>query len=180
VRRGIVDKYKNHRSKPLLEHLADFRQSLLDKGDTEDHARLTHNRAKAIIKHCKFVFPSDIQPSKVMKYIAARKKDGLSIKSCNYYLGAIKHLHNLMVDDQRIAENPLRHLKNQNASKDVRRPRRALTLEEANKLLAATFHEPKHHNLTGKERYLLYIMAIYTGFRAKELFSMTWRLLDLG
>jgi len=85
-----------------------------------------------------------------------------------------------MVDDQRIAENPLRHLKNQNASKDIRRPCRALTLEEANKLLAATIHGPKHHNLTGKERYLLYIMAIYTGFRAKELSSMTWRLLDLG
>lgn len=36
---GVVDRYKEHRKRPLAEHLEDFRQFLLAKGDTVRHAR---------------------------------------------------------------------------------------------------------------------------------------------
>lgn len=85
-----------------------------------------------------------------------------------------------MVNDQRICENPLAHLKGQNVQKDIRRQRRALTLEEINALLTATLKGQKHHNLTGKERYMLYTLAFSTGFRASELHSLTWRSLNLS
>jgi len=176
---GVVDRFKEHRKRPLAEHLSDFRQYLFDKGDTQDYAKLTHNRVKAILTNCKFSFIADVQPSKVQRYIAERKRKGLSIKSCNYYLTAAKNFFNWMVNDRRTGENPLVHLKGQNAKKDVRRRRRALTLEEANRLLIGTLKNSKHHNLTGKERYLLYILAIYTGYRAKELSSIRWNLLEL-
>ena len=177
---GIVDKYKEYRTVSLLKHLEEFGQNLLDKGDTKDHARLTHNRAKAIIEGCKFVLLSDVQPSKVMGYIADRKRSGLSIKSCNYYLGAIKQFFNWMVNDQRTGENPLVHLKSQNANLDIRRERRALEIEELNILLNHTLEGIKHHNLTGKQRYMLYILAMNTGFRAGELASLTWESFNLS
>ena len=47
-------------------------------------------------------------------------------------------------------------------------------------MLVGTLEGPQHHNLTGKERYLLYILAIYTGYRAKELSSIRWNLLELS
>jgi len=180
ARAGVVDRYKEHRKRPLTEHLKDFKQYLLDKGDTKDYARLTHNRIQAILNGGKFVFISDIQPSRVQRYIAERKRTGLSIKSCNYYLTAAKTFFNWMVSDRRIGENPLIHLKGQNAKKDIRRQRRALTPDETNKLLAATLKGSKHHNLTGRQRYMLYTLALSTGFRANELHSLTWRSLVLS
>jgi len=127
ARAGVVDRYKKHRKKPLIEHLADFKQSLLDKGCTIDHAGLTHNRVKAILNGCKFVLLSDVQPSRVQRYLAESKKAGLSTKSCNYYLTAIKSFFNWMVADQRIGENPLSHLKRQNAQKDIRKAQNITT-----------------------------------------------------
>jgi site-specific recombinase XerC len=180
VKEGIVDQFKKHRKRSLLEHLENFKQYLLDKGNTADYANLTHNRIKAILTACKFVFIADVQPSRVQRYIAERKREGLSIKSCNYYLTAAKSFLNWMVADRRIAENPLAHLKGQNAKKDIRRQRRALTQDEITALLTATLKGQKHYNLTGKQRYMLYTLAMSTGFRAKELHSMTWRSLNLN
>ena len=180
ARAGVVDRYKEHRQTALTEHLTDFKQYLLDKGDTQDYARLTHNRVKAILTDCKFTFIGDVQPSRVQRYIAERKQKGLSIKSCNYYLTAAKTFFNWMVADRRIGENPLVHLKGQNAKKDIRRQRRALTPDETNVLLTATLKGSKHHNLTGKQRYMLYTLALSTGYRAGELHSLTWRSLNLS
>jgi len=180
ARTGVVDRYKEHRQTALTEHLKNFKQYLLDKGDTQDYARLTHNRVKAILTDCKFTFIGDVQPSRVQRYIAERKQKGLSIKSCNYYLTAAKTFFNWMVADKRIDENPLVHLKGQNAQKDIRRQRRALTPDETDVLLTATLKGPKHHNLTGKQRYMLYTLALSTGFRASELHSLTWRSLILS
>ncbi len=177
---GVVDRYKEHRQRPLAEHLKDFKQYLLDKGDTKDYANLTHNRVKAILTGCKFTFISDVQPSRVQRYIAERKRERLRIKMCNYYLNAAKTFFNWMVADRRTGENPRVHLKGQNAKKDIRRQRRALTLDEIDVLLTATLKGPKHHNLTGQQRYMLYTLALSTGYRAGELHSLAWRSLNLS
>ena len=91
---------------PLLEHLTDFKQSLLDKGDTEKKAKLVYNRTKAIVDNCNFVYLSNISASKVQRYLAERRRGGLSIRSSNFYLQAIKQFLNWMVANNRIAENP--------------------------------------------------------------------------
>ena len=177
---GVIDRFKEHRTIPLIEHVKVYRQALLDKGDTKDHAERTHSRAQAIFQACGFVFIQDVQASRVQRYIAERRKSGLGVKTCNHYLTAAKTFFNWMVGDRRIGENPLAHLKGQNAKKDIRRQRRALALEEIDALLTATLAGAKHHNLTGKERYMLYILALSTGFRAGELHSLLWRSLDLS
>ena len=45
----------------VSEHLKDFNQYLIDKGDTPDYVRLTYNRIVAILDGCNF---SDIQAHK--------------------------------------------------------------------------------------------------------------------
>ena len=177
---GLIDRYKEHRKRPLSKHLQEFRESLLNKGTTQKQAHLAHNRAKAVIDNCKFVYVSDISGSKAQKYLAARRRSGLSIRSSNFYLQAIKQLLNWMVADGRTGENPLAYLKGQNPKKDIRHARRALTLEEINAVLTVTLAGRKHHNLTGKQRYMLYLLALTTGLRAKELASVTWRRLNLS
>ncbi|MHC4397923.1 MAG: tyrosine-type recombinase/integrase [Planctomycetota bacterium] len=180
ARAGVVDRYKQHRKRPLLSHLQEFKESLIHKGTTEKQACLIHNRAEAVIDNCKFVYISDISGSRVQRYLAERRRNGLSIRSSNFYLGAIKQFLNWMVADSRAAKNLLVHLKGQNPKKDIRHDRRALTLEEISTLLTVTLTGQKHHNMTGRERYMLYILALTTGFRAKELASLTWRSLNLS
>ena len=67
---GIVDKYKEHRKRPLREHLEDFRASLKAKGNTQEYCKLTYHRAERICNGCKFLFWDDISASDVQLYIA--------------------------------------------------------------------------------------------------------------
>jgi hypothetical protein len=43
------DRFEKDRLKPLTEHLEDFKQNLLNKGNTTKHVNLTYNRAKKIV-----------------------------------------------------------------------------------------------------------------------------------
>jgi integrase len=180
AKEGIVDRFKEHRKRPLIEHLKDYRQYMVDKSDTKDYARLTHNRIKAIINGCKLVFISDVQASKVQRYIAERKNSGLSIKSCNYYLTAIKSFFNWLVADSRTAENPLLHLKGQNAKVDIRRVRRSLETDEIRRLLETTSTGPERYGMSGHERNLLYRLAAETGLRANELRNLNTQDFDFN
>ena len=72
---GIFDKYKEHRKKPLIEHLEDFKQSLINNGNTKKHAEMTYQRTKAIINNCKFIYITDVQPSLVLNEIGKLYKE---------------------------------------------------------------------------------------------------------
>jgi integrase len=176
---GIIDKYKEQRKKPLVEHLNDFRASLENKGTTEKHACLVYNRAKAVIECCKFAYIADIAASRVQRYLAERRRDGLSIRSSNFYLQAIKQFCRWLVADNRAAENPLTYLQGQNPKTDIRHSRRALSVDELNKLIKSTAQGQKHSGMTAKERTMLYRLALTTGLRAGELASLTWQSFNL-
>jgi integrase len=123
---------------------------------------------------------SDISASRVQTYLAERRRGGLSIRTSNFYLQAIKQFLSWMVADGRTPENLLSYVQGQNPKTDIRHERRALTLKELNSLLPSTLKCKKHHNLTGEQRYMLYTLALTTGFRCRELASLTWRSLNLS
>ncbi len=176
---GVIDKYAEHRKQPLNEHLADFKTNLLSKGTTAQHAQLTSNRIKAILNTCKFTFMADISASKTLRYLAERRRNGLSIKSSNDYLQAIKQFCRWLVADRRMADNPLAYLSGLNVKTDRRHDRRALSSEEIARLVKAACEGKKHHKMTGRERALLYVLVAHTGLRANEVSSLTWQSLDL-
>lgn len=176
---GIVDRFKEHRRKPLMQHLDEFKASLLNKGTTDKQACLVYNRAKAIIENCGFDFISDISASKVGIYLGQRKRSGLSIRSSNFYLQAIKQFSRWLVADNRSGENVLAYLSSQNPQTDIRHARRALTPDELNQLITDTMNGENHSGMTGRERAILYILAVNTGLRASELASLTWQSFNL-
>ncbi len=136
---GVVDRYKEHRKRPLLEHLEDFRQALLAKGDTVDHARQTKYRIETILTGCGFVLWSDMQASRLQKHLAGLHADdsGIGAQTYNYYLQAVKQFCRWMVQDGRAAESPIEHLKSINARVDRRRDRRSFEPDELKRLLKA-------------------------------------------
>jgi len=89
---GIIDRYKEHRKKPLVEHLSDFKTSLLAKGDSKEYVEQTLARIKPVFDDCKFVFWQDISANTIQKHLAGlrNKENGISAKTSNYYLQSTK------------------------------------------------------------------------------------------
>jgi len=174
VQEGVVDRYKEHRGRPLLEHLEEFRQALLDNGDTVEHARLATHRVRRALTGCRFALWADIQASRLQSYLASLRHgdNGISAQTYNYYLQAFKQFCRWMVADGRAAESPIEHLKNVNARVDRRRERRSLEPDELRRLLETTAAAPLLYGMTGYERYLLYRFAAETGLRANEIRSL--------
>ena len=139
-----------------------------------------YNRAKAVIENCKFAKMSDISASKVQRYLAGRRRDGLSIRSGNFYLQAVKQFCRWLAADNRTVENPLAYLAGQNPKTDIRHARRALTVEESDRLMEHTIGGETHSGMTGKERAMLYALSVTTGLRASELASLTWQSFSLS
>src|SRR5262249_23204920 len=122
---GLEDQFEEHRRTPLADHLADFRQFLEGRGNTEKHARQTCKRVQSIMVGCKFVRLGDVSPSAVVEWLKnERAAERLGIQSSNYYLGCIKSFLAWMVKDGRTERNPLAQMSGMNAKIDVRRERR--------------------------------------------------------
>ena len=49
---GVVDRYKEHRCRPLREHLEDFNEWLLTQDNSEKHASQTMRRCEKVIEGC--------------------------------------------------------------------------------------------------------------------------------
>jgi integrase len=170
---GQHDPFKKHRRRPLLEHLADFEQSLRAKNDTDEHVAVIQARIKRVLSKCEFALLSDLSASALANCLSALRQEGMSVQTSNHYLRAIKQFARWMVQDRRMAENPLAHLATLNVEVDRRRRRRALTTNEFDRLVAAAQNGPPVMRLSGPDRAILYIIAGYTGYRRGEIGSIT-------
>ncbi len=182
IRIGLLDVHITLKAKLLDQHLNDFKDFLISKGNTKGHAIKTYNRAKTILDSSKAVSWTDISASGIQNVLANMRKPtiknettvkGISAKTSNYYLQAVKQFCRWMVQDRRANENPLKHLKQINSKIEEGRKRRALSPDEIRLLLETTETQPVHFKMSGHERAMLYKLAIETGLRQSELKSLT-------
>ena len=183
ARAGVVDRYKEHRKRPLAKHLEEFQQALLAKGDTPEYAKTVLSRVKRVFDECKFTFWNNIQASMVQhvisnlrKYVKTRKgqKDlgEISAQTYNFYIKSFKQFCKWMVQDGRADKSPVEHLQTKNVRTDRQHDRRALEVDEIRRLLEATQAAPKRFGMTGYERALLYRLTTETGLRRDEAKSI--------
>ncbi len=178
----LLDSTRAAAGKPLMQHLDDFKQSMLDKGDTEKQAEQVTMRARAVMQGCGFKSWSDIRADRVERYLAGLRsgEDGLSAQTSNFYLQAIQGFCRWMVQNRRATESPLAHLKRLNVKVDRRHDRTAFEVEEVRRLLAATIMGPERYGMDGRERSLVYKVAVETGLRANEVRTLTVSAFDLS
>ena len=178
--RGDIDPFEDHRKRPLVEHLDDFKAGLLAKGATDKQAGQVTSRCRKIIKACRFVKLTDLSPSAVEKYLHEQRQTGLSIQSSNHYLAGIKSFVNWLVSDGRMPSSPLAHLRKLNAKLDIRHDRRASSADDVARIInAAETSKTTFRGLDGPTRAKLYRLALMTGLRASELASLTPASFDL-
>ncbi len=178
---GLLEGRRLAASKPLAEHLEDWRQALLDKGACERHAQQVFSRAERTFRACRFTKWSDLSASAVMRYLGQRREGAkpISAQTFNFYLQAVKQFAKWMVRDGRATESPLAHLQGLNVRTDRRHDRRALTADELRRLFETTPEQDERGGMSGHERAMLYRLAVETGLRQNELRSLTRASFDL-
>jgi integrase len=98
-------------------------------------------------------------------FIRWRSANGESSpKTLNLYLDSLSGFFTWLRQTERASANPLAHVSKINGKRDIRRKRRALTDEEAKRLLCAA----------PEWRREVYFLALWTGLRRDELKNLTW------
>ena len=124
-----------------------------------------------IIEGCGFIAPYDITDQKIKLWMTEMRNKGKTAKAVHTHILKFSGFIRWMVQTGRLSENPIRTIKNRKPqTKD--RPRRALTDEQVTALLTATVDANKHHGTTGHVRHLVYRLALGTGLRYNEIYTL--------
>lgn len=176
---GILDRERAAATKPWNKHLEDYRESLRNANRSKVYVDKTCNRITALLNGINPSSLTAITPATVSQILAELRKKGLSVKSSNHYLAAIKGFFNWMVRERRLSLNPIASLQCLNARADRRHVRRTLEISEVQRLLDAALHGKERFNVSGLDRYWLYRLAVETGLRSNELRSLDRSCFDL-
>jgi hypothetical protein len=162
---GLIAPGRTALAHALDYHRDDFEQSLKAKGRTAKHIRETMSAIKEICDECGFSHWRDITASGVDYYLGEKREDrvevvddkekgikGISARTYNYKLKAFKQFCTWMVRGGRAIESPVTHLDTLNTKTDRRRVRRALTQEDAVRLLSTTTQSQERYGMEGPER----------------------------
>jgi integrase len=168
------DPFRDHRERPLADHLADFRKSMEAKNRSAQHIQQTVNRTTAVCDGCGFKVFDDLQALPIENWLVEqRKRSDFGVKTTNYYIKAVKQFARWMVRNKRAAENRVAHLAELNADVDVRVERRAISPDGFDRLVKAASEGKPFRSICGPDRAMLYLVAASTGLRAGELHSLT-------
>ncbi len=115
-----------------------------------------------------------------VEFLVEHRSKGASPRTVNGYIVALQGFVRWLVKSKRIGSNPLETLSLVNTAADVRRRRRELTVDELRRLFnAARASTRTYRGLTGEDRFMLYLTAAGTGFRARALANLTPENFDL-
>ena len=179
---GLFDPYEEHRRRSVSDHITDYGAFLEAKDNSEQHVNQTISRIRRLAAGCKFERLSDIDAAKVAGWLLRQRKQSkrFSIQTSNFYLDSFKYLCNWLVRHERLAKNPVSLLQRLNVETDRRHDRRSLGDEEFERLLeVATNSDRRVEGVEGRDRAMLYILAAWTGYRRRELASLTLRSFEL-
>ncbi|HMB05426.1 MAG TPA: hypothetical protein VKP69_17025 [Isosphaeraceae bacterium] len=203
-----ADALINHGARPLSDHLADWQAGMLARGKTARHAGQYHTRAARVAALVRGARPDDIDPGKrpeaqarathvladalkaarlpdltpdrIQAALARLREVGKSNQTVNHYRAAVRAFVRWASDNGRLRDDPMRGVKGFNVDADRRHLRRALTPDEAARLIRAAESGPVVMGMTGPDRARLYALALGTGLRASELASLTPERFDLS
>ena len=185
VQRGeaeILDRFADHRKRPLAEHVEAFRNWLESRGGCPKHVKQTASRLSTMFAGCGFKRLPDLNTEAVGSWLHDRRQVGaVARKTCNYHIQAARQFGAWLVRSKRWLENPFATLAPIGGAAENHRERRSLAAEEFARLVdAAAASATTLRKLSGLDRAMLYQVAVGSGLRARELGSLTPGNLDLA
>jgi integrase len=176
---GLVDTFTDNQRVPIETHLVAFETHLKVKGNSPRYIKETLHSIRLVCSAQQMVFLSDITTERLECFLAEKHGAGMSPRTVNSYLVALKVFTAWCDRTGRVRQNPLKHLEKRNEAVDQRRPRRTLSPEDFTKLIKYTETAEPLRRLSGLDRAMLYSVAVATGLRAGELASLTTSSLSL-
>jgi integrase len=177
-RAGFHEDADDHAGTPIEDHLEAYRQSFADRGHTDRQAREVTARCQSACTGCKFRALPDLRADKLAAWLTrnrelgTRQAGGFGTQTSNHYLAAMKAFAAWCVRTNRLQANPFASTQKLNVETDLRRNRRAFTDEEVAYLLEHTANDIDYREMSGADRCVVYKIALYTGLRAGEIWSL--------
>jgi integrase len=182
-RLGLIDvaaeKAAGQRNSELQPHIDAFKESISHR--SSQYQLHIKGRLKKIVEQCGFKKLGDIEGEAVLRGVRAiAKAENLGARTFNHYVEAMVAFCAWCVETKRLAANPMDGTERLNTEVDVRHKRRALTEDEAARLIqSARDSGEKIEGFDGEQRARIYILSYMTGLRRSEIASLTPRSFDL-
>ncbi|GMU37715.1 MAG: hypothetical protein AMXMBFR22_19060 [Phycisphaerae bacterium] len=168
---GLVDRTLEAARTPMRVVLADFIRHLRRKGTGRAYTRQALASIKWMIDHAAMERLADFREERIDKALGKLADAGRSVKTVNEYRGICFALARWAMTTARLLDrNPVEAVPRRKArgESDIVKVRRALTVEEAGRLL----------NVAGTRR-AYYAVALWSGLRWGEIAALEWRDADL-
>ena len=155
----------------LEKALEQFRTKMVAAGNTPKHIKATNNGILLVCEATGIDSLTDIRRETIERWIADEvEKKNLAPRTINGYLTAIKSFVQYLVDIELLPKHPLKSVQKLNHEIDVRKKRRAMTVDEVERLLqVAAVLGRKSNKWNPGERVLIYRLLLGTGLRSTEL-----------
>lgn len=141
--------------RPLAEHLREYERDLMARNRAPGYIRKVMPRCRRVIEECRWARLGDITAD---GFVSWRASAGCGPRTANHYLDAVRSFLEWLVRCGRLSTNPLLRVQKAETRGHERVVRRAYTLDELRRLLAAA-----------EARRPIYLGAALTGLRFGEL-----------
>ena len=173
---GLIDPRQEafavHAMKSLSEHLDAF-EAAIESQAKANHVQRTRAKIDRMVKWCGWSILRDVEADGVNRFASSLRAANQAPATIRHYITAIRHFTKWATESGRLPYDVLVTVKKPNAKTDRKINRRALSIDELQWLYATTETEPTRHGLVGRERALVYRVAVMTGLRAGELRGLT-------
>jgi len=181
LRASGVPKHVIEAKRPLDDHLNAYKAYLRSKGNTADYVALCESRLRKVLSATKTTTLGELDGERIAATLATwrtRNRKPIGIGTSNHYVTAIKALSRWAWRERKLPDDPLAGLRKQNAETDRKRVRRPLTPTELETLTREAQQSKRTYRgddwqFTPTDRAMLYVVAAYTGLRAKECAALS-------
>jgi len=192
-RAGITSGFEDHDERPLDDHVKDFLATVRARGVCAKYLADREKCVRAFIAHRGAKKLKDLDLASASAWLNELRATGLSHRSVNTRYAALAQFGKWLVTARRWAHDPFEGLRPLNEAEDQRHVRRALTPEEAGRLLQAAAERPLrqaeeeriHAGVSGAERERLlrlgqtravcWSLMLGLGLRAGECRRVRWQ-----
>jgi len=151
---------RQHAQRPVHVYLDQLLADLLARGKDNEYRSHVKQRATKLIAECDWNLPRDITGE---SFTSWRAKQTLAARTLNHYLDAARLLVGWINRDGIFGHDPLARVQKVETRGRERVNRRALSLEDCRRLVAAS-----------GIRAPVYLMAMHTGLRRSEIGELCW------
>lgn len=178
IRSGDVSEGVQRRlGRDLADLIAEWKEDMEGRDVSAGFIALSLARVNRVVSLVKAGRPADLTDTavaRVLRKMRDRPARPVSAKTSNHYQAAVHSFLLWCVKEKCVESDPMAAAKALEVDSRKTFERRALTIDEVTRLIAATRKKKRPGlSLDSHARAMLYLTAVYTGFRLKELASLT-------